>query len=169
MTAWDIKLFYTLNDLAGKSELWDRVFIFAGNYAVIIFSIILAFYFFINRRAFWVAVFSAALSRGIFTEVIRYLYNRPRPFVALENVRVLIEKNGQEPSFPSGHAAFLFAIAFAVLLFNKKHGLILFIAAAFFTVVRVIVGVHYPLDIVGGLLVAAFSVALVRRFFKKTI
>ena len=168
MTAWDTKLFYALNDLAGKSELWDRVFIFAGNYSIIIFSAVLLLYFFINRRAFWFAVFSAALSRGILTEIIRYFYNRPRPFVVLENVRVLIEKNAQEPSFPSGHAALLFAIAFAVLLFNKKHGLILFIAAVFFTLVRVIVGVHYPLDIAGGLLIAAFSVALVRRFFKRS-
>ena|SRR3989344_3102501 len=168
MTAWDTKLFYTLNDLAEKSELWDRVFIFAGNYAIIIFSAVLLLYFFMNRRAFWFAVFSAALSRGILTEIIRYFYNRPRPFVVLENVRVLIEKNGQEPSFPSGHAAFLFAIAFAVLLFNKKHGLILFIVAAFFTLARIIVGVHYPADILGGLLIAAFSVLVVRKFFKKS-
>ncbi len=159
----DTKLFQAINSLAEKSQFWDRVFVFGSKYAVLIFALILAIYFFKSRKIFWAAGISALLSRGIFTEVIRFIYDRPRPFVALENVKLLIEKNGSEPSFPSGHAAFLFAIALAVFLFDRKIGAILTVVALIFSVARIYTGVHYPFDILGGLLIALVSVFLVRK------
>mgnify|MGYP001558745976 FL=1 len=53
-------------------------------------------------------------------------------------------------SFPSGHATFFFALATAVYFYNKKWGIGFFIATIFITVSRVIAGIHYPSDIIGG-------------------
>lgn len=53
-------------------------------------------------------------------------------------------------SFPSGHAAFMFALAFAMYTFDKKAGRILIVAAILTGIARVLAGVHYWYDIVGG-------------------
>ncbi|MBI4050790.1 MAG: phosphatase PAP2 family protein [Candidatus Doudnabacteria bacterium] len=167
MLELDIKIFRIINNLAEKSGFWDKFFIYGTRYSILIFSVILVLYLFKRRRVFWTALLSAALSRGIFTELIRYFYHRKRPFVALPDVKLLIEKNGLEASFPSGHAAYMFAIAFAVWLFNRKIGAILIIAALILSFGRVYVGVHYPGDILGGIAVAAISVLAVRSFRRR--
>lgn len=167
MSSSDVKLFYAINGLAGRSHFWDQVFIFASKYAIAIFGIILAIYFFKNRRIFWTGLASVIFSRVFFTEIIRYLYSRPRPFLNLQNVRQLIEKNGAEPSFPSGHAAILFSIAFVVYLYHKKIGVILIAVALLMTFARIYTGVHYPSDILGGIVTAGLSVYLVRKFETK--
>lgn len=98
------------------------------------------------------------LSRDILTELIRYLYYRPRPFLAL-NFTALI--NGYHTAaFPSGHAAFYFALAGVVYLLNKKWGQYFIGAAAVMGLARVFVGVHWPLDIVAGAIVGFLSVYL---------
>ena len=163
MSGFDTKLFRLINDLAEKSEFRDQVFIFSSNYGLYIFAGVLIVLFFWRRRLFWAALVSVILSRAIITEVLRYFLKRPRPFVALKNVRLLVEKNAAEPSFPSGHAAIYFAIAFAVYLFNRKIGVILIIAALLASLARVYTGIHYPSDILGGILVALFSVYLVNK------
>lgn len=160
---FDIQIFYAINGLAQRSAFWDQILILANKYGVVFFALVLVFYFFRNRQIFWSAAASAILSRGILTEIIRFLYHRPRPFVALENVTKLINQNSSEPSFPSGRAAFFFAIAFAVYLFDKKIGGILVLLALFLGLIRIYAGVHYPLDIIGGIAVAAFSVSLAQR------
>ena len=169
MTDLDIKIFYAINGLAGKSNFWDQVFVFFAEYALWIFGAVLVVYLFVNRKIFWTGLASVILSRAIFTVIIRYLYPRPRPFLTLLNVRQLIEKNGAEPAFPSGHTAIVFSIAFTVYLFNKKMGVILIVAALIFTFARIYVGVHYPTDILGGIGVAAIAVYIVDKIKQKKI
>lgn len=159
----DIKLFYLINGLAQRSDFWDGLLIAISKSSLVVFSLVLAFFIFKNRQIFWVALLSAILSRGIFTEVIRYFYQRPRPYLALADVNILAEINRQTPAFPSGHSAFMFAIAFAIYLFDKKIGLTLVSAALVFGFARVYIGIHWPSDILGGILAALLSVYLVFR------
>src|SRR3989338_6972595 len=98
-------------------------------------------------QIFLVTVISAFVARFGITEIIRFFYHRPRPFLALP-VHQLLTENAW--SFPSGHATFFFAIATAIYLYNKKWGTFFFIASILMTVSRVIAGIHYPSDIIGG-------------------
>lgn len=159
----DTKLFRAINNLAGQSEFWDQIFIFSARYGILIFAVILIFLLFRRRKMFWTALFSAILARGILVELVRFFYNRPRPFVALQNVKVLIEKEAGEPSFPSGNAAFIFAIAVAAYLFNKKIGVMLIALALILSLARIYTGLHYPLDIIGGIATAGLSVFMIRK------
>ncbi|MEU2026162.1 phosphatase PAP2 family protein [Streptomyces sp. NPDC016469] len=58
-------------------------------------------------------------------------------------------------SFPSNHAALASAAAFALLLVSRRLGLIALAAAGLMAASRVWVGVHYPHDVLAGLLVGA--------------
>lgn len=74
-------------------------------------------------------------------------------------------------SFPSGHAAFMFALAFAMYSFDKKAGKILIAAAILTGIGRVLAGVHYWYDIVGGAIlgyIVAFVVVYVCKRLIKT-
>lgn len=161
----DLTLFYVLNGAAGRSPVFDAVVIFFGHYfpyvLVLFFALLLFFSGYAKRekvRIFGVTVASMLIARLGVTELIRFLYHRPRPFVAHQVHALLIDDAW---SFPSGHAALFFAMATALYLYNKTWGIGFFIAALLITVSRVIAGVHYPSDIVGGLVVGSAIAYLV--------
>jgi len=163
----DQALFNLIHNLAGKSRLLDLSAIFFAEYAgyfLIIAAVIILGLFLEDWKKrlhyfFWI-VLALILSRGIFTELIRFFYYRPRPFVAL-NFTSLIDQ-ADKGAFPSGHAAFYFALAGVVFLINKKAGQYLIAGAILIGFARVFAGVHWPLDIAGGALVAFLSVYIVR-------
>ncbi len=158
----DVKIFYLLNNLAGQSPIFDWVVVFFANflqYFLIALFFLLLFWtkkYSLREklRVFWVATISVIISRLVITELIRFLYHRPRPFLAY-SVHQLISEN--EYSFPSGHATFFFALSAAVYFYNKRWGLWLFAASILMGVARVVAGVHYPSDILGGALIGIIT------------
>jgi len=151
----DTQLFYFFNSLAGQSRFLDGAIVFCASYlAYILIAAFLVLVFFSRYQKrekveiLLVAGISSVVARFGVTDLIRFFYHHPRPFLALPNVQPLLTENSW--SFPSGHAAFFFALATAVYLYNKKWGIGFFIATILMTISRVIAGVHYPSDIVGG-------------------
>lgn len=154
----DTQLFYFLNNFAGQSPFFDAVIVFFASYfAYILVALFLIFLFFSQYskreklQIFFVAGISTLVARFGITELIRFFYHRPRPFTALSDVHQLLTNGAW--SFPSGHAAFFFAMATAIYFYNKKWGIGFFIATILITVSRVIAGIHYPSDIIGGALI----------------
>lgn len=176
VAALDAKLLFFLNGMAGKSPFADALFKFSAEYlqyVFIAFFFLFLFIFGFSRqdkiKLYLTAFISAALSRLIITELIRFFYYRPRPFIVYE-LNQLIAKDGSIGSFPSGHSAFFFALAMAVYFYNKKWGLLFLSGAVLLNVSRVIAGVHYPSDILGGALIgiaSAYSVFYIAGKLKK--
>ena len=94
------------------------------------------------------------LARGIITESIGFFYRTARPFAVL-GFSSLISESG--PSFPSGHMAWFFALALVVWFVNRKWGVWYFALTIVMGVARIYVGVHWPIDIVGGAAVGLVS------------
>ncbi len=167
----DINLFYFFNNLAEQSRIFDAIVIFlAGYFQYLLVAIFLMFLFFSGYakpeklRIFWVTVISVIVARFGVTELIRFFYHRSRPFVTYQ-VHQLLPENGW--SFPSGHSAFFFAMATAIYLYNKKWGVGFFLAAILMNISRIIAGVHYPTDIVGGAIVGMAVAYIVFYFAEK--
>ncbi|MCE5323471.1 phosphatase PAP2 family protein [bacterium] len=116
------------------------------------------------RRAGYAGLTAFALS-GIAVQVAKHIWDRPRPLLALFDVRVVGEPLFAH-SFPSGHTTTAFAVIVAISVFLPKLRWVL-IPFAFITAIsRVYLGVHFPLDVAYGgfvgTLIGIGSAALVR-------
>ena len=101
------------------------------------------------RRAAVAAGASAGIALLI-GQVLSHLVDRPRPFVAHPGLIHLFAPHAADASFPSDHTTASFAIATAILLRNRLWGGVALAAAALLGLSRVVIGVHYPLDVLAG-------------------
>ena len=84
--------------------------------------------------------------------LIKNIVQRPRPYVTLEDLRIIIPRPS-EYSFPSGHSSSSFAAAVSFYrLLPKKLGIPAIVLAGLIAFSRLYVGVHYPTDVLAGAL-----------------
>lgn len=162
----DLQLFYSINQLAGESPLLDQCMTLLSEHGAVLFVLVLAGVWFMpnkdrseNREVVIFALLSVFLALS-FNQLVDLFYFRPRPFV-FHDVNLLIEKAASSNSFPSNHAAGAFAITFILLWRQRMLGLILLGLALLLTFSRIYVGVHYPMDIFAGALLALLAATLV--------
>ena len=82
-------------------------------------------------------------------QVISGAVDRVRPFVDHPQIHLLIH-HGRDAGFPSDHATGSFAIAVALLLHHRRAGIAAIVLGALIALSRVIVGAHYPTDVLAG-------------------
>ena len=92
------------------------------------------------------------------TTVVRDAINAPRPYEKYDIVPVF-PKSTKGHSCPSRHTACAFAVAFAWLWTMPAVGIVLLVAAVLVAVSRPLCGVHFPLDVVFGFVIAVITEA----------
>lgn len=75
------------------------------------------------------------------------LINYPRPDLSKA---LFLPLDAGSQGLPSGHAAFMFALAATMYSFDKKAGYALYALAIITGIARVLAGVHFWYDILGG-------------------
>ncbi len=166
----NIAIFQYLHGFSGQSIFFDEIIIFGAKYlpyiAVLALGLFLIFGMDRKRelKMIFYAVASVILSRLIITEIIRYFYHSPRPFVVYSFVPLIYDYAN---SFPSGHAAFFFGLATVIFLFHKKWGIAYFSGAIIIVLSRIMAGVHWPSDILGGIIVGVGSAILINFLARK--
>lgn len=111
------------------------------------------------HEAGWSGIFALFLAL-----ILSAVIQRNRPFLTFLDVQMLIPMPLSQYSLPSAHTALAFGIAFACL-WGAKRPMDVFIPILFASLVglgRVLVGVHYPTDVLAGICVGGLSFALVR-------
>jgi undecaprenyl-diphosphatase len=123
----------------------------------------------LRRRALAVAGALAVLSAGLALLVAHWVsvaVARPRPFVEHADQITLFTKHAADAGFPSDHATAAFAIAGTLMLRLGWQWWPVLAAAVLLSVVRVVLGLHYPTDVLGGAvlgLAAAFVICWLAR------
>jgi len=171
-------IFFFLYNLSHQSLVFDKIIIFIADifpYIVIILAgLFLLFYYKIISRDFllnlknnWKEFFSVFFVGGIswgIAEVIKFSIHSERPFIALQNVHSLFSETGY--AFPSQHATFFASIAVMIFFINKKTGYLFMFFALLIGLARIIAGVHFPMDIIGGYLLGTITVIVFKHIFK---
>jgi len=169
----DFYFFELTNNLAGRWRILDWFGIFCAEYLIFAMAFVIIAWTIFNkkdRRADTVIILEIILAAffSYFVKIIiNLIYFRPRPFSA-HDVNLLIGKIS-DGSFPSAHTFLSFVIAFIIYSYNKKLGAVLLISAALVGISRIYTGVHYPLDVLSGIILAGLAVYLVNKVNWKKI
>ena len=156
----NLSLFLFIFSMSNKNSLLDILMIFGAEYVIYIaFALIfvLAFKEGVRERK---TLILASLSIPILIIIIKiihlFLY-QPRPFISHE-ILPLISYTRVDASFPSRHTALMFVLAFSYFFYKSKWRFYFLIAATWVGISRIYVGVHYPLDILGGVVTGVIAV-----------
>ncbi len=163
-TLWDWELMLFLNNLSPDAldPFWIVVthtkhWLFLYPFLILIFFYKSSFQKGVLGSLF---LFSSVGTAHLFTELTKYLVQRPRPNMTqelMQGLKILYEPTNF--SFFSGHASTSFAaIVFIYLTLKSKFNYIgwLFIWPILFSVSRIFVGVHFPSDVIVGAMVGSF-------------
>lgn len=169
--SFDQKLLLTIN--GWHSPFFDDFFlVFSGK--IIWFPTVLLFLFVLYRHennfknfgwALLFIILTIVLSDQISSGIIKPFFARLRPThePGLDRlIHVVHGYRGGLYGFVSSHAAnsFAFALMSASLLRSKPYGIAIFSWAVITSYSRMYLGVHYPGDIIGGIIIGLFFGAL---------
>ncbi|MEK7664810.1 MAG: phosphatase PAP2 family protein [Patescibacteria group bacterium] len=157
----DLYIFNLIRKTSGKWPIFDFFMVFfAVHLSYLLFVFFLFFVYSAGGGAvFFLPVLIALFSRFLINETIYLFYKRKRPPDAI-GAETLI-KTPKHPSFPSGHASFFFGLSFAVASYNMSLGIFFGILSFLISFSRVFVGVHWPSDILAGMIAGIISSFLV--------
>ncbi len=121
-----------------------------------------------TRKYGFISALALVINVVICNVCLKPLIARPRPFTVTE-INLLIPAPGGF-SFPSGHTSSSFAAATAIYFWHKKIGIAALIFAALVAFSRMYFFVHYPTDVLCGLIVgigSAFAAKYIVEFYYK--
>jgi len=109
---------------------------------------------------FFSLLFLSTFFTWFIAELIKNITAIARPIVSNP---IIIEKGF---SFPSQHTAIVTVLGVVIFSLNKKLGILILISALFVGLSRIVLGVHYPVDVLGGWVLGGLIGFLFIRLFK---
>jgi undecaprenyl-diphosphatase len=163
LVAADHAMFRAINDHAGGVFL-DRFFLVVTDLGTVWLGATLALLTY-WLRAKPTRAELAALSRvvtlgfviGMVTVGLKWLFQRPRPSVVLENIHIVGPRLTMN-SFPSGHTMTAFAILAVLFVVDRKIAWWALPLAVLVGFSRIYLGAHFPSDVFSGACIGFFGV-----------
>jgi undecaprenyl-diphosphatase len=157
-------LFHLINQYAGVNPLVDTLAILAAKYmplVVIVGMVVLWIKNGKRTRDIVLYGFYAAILGLLINYLIGFIYFHPRPFMVPTGT--LLFPYSADSSFPSDHSTLIFSMAMILAYFKETRiaGLVFLVLGLIGGFARVFCGVHFPLDILGSLVVAAVCAVII--------
>jgi undecaprenyl-diphosphatase len=171
----DWRVYHSINDFVWRHHWLGSLFKGIETYGTILIAVAAFALWFLARpggdRKWKFAAASAlgAAALGLLVNrVLAAIYHRDRPFTTHPSAHVW-GPHKTDPSFPSDHATAAIAIAVAVLLIDTGVGLLFLALAVLIAVGRVIIGEHYPGDVLASTVIAVVAAFVVVRLARPVI
>lgn len=148
----DKKIFIRIyNKFSRHKKGFEIITTISKPFYIIIYSLLLAFLVYKKDFDNLFLCIIIPLSVMITCKILRKLIGRKRPFIEFQTINLPIKKDA---SFPSNHTASSFIISFVFLLINIKFAIFLIFIAFLVSISRIIVGLHFPLDVFCAFLIS---------------
>ena len=168
---WEFELIRSIQETIGTNDIIAnimRIFTYMGDAGLIWLALSVPFLVKKNTRMIGLSVlvcWGVAVFQNQY--LIKLIVQRDRPFVTDENINIFanswLNPEGTFPgdifcvpkmtshSYFSSHSTMSFACATPFFFFNKKGGWIAYVVAALIGFSRIFFGVHFPTDVIGGM------------------
>lgn len=107
---------------------------------------------------------------GLLTNILKRLVGRARPAEYLEagafHFQVLFN-DWSFQSFPSGHSATAIATAFVIGFMAPRFFRLVLLIAVMTGLSRIVIGMHYPTDVVAGFVIGMLGAYVVRNYYAR--
>ncbi len=156
----ELEILHFFADLHGT--FFDKIVLFIthlGDAGIFWIALALFLLCFKNYRKSGAGMAVSLLFSLLFTNVIlKNFVARERPFDTDPTLDNLVHEDSF--SFPSGHTSASFAAALSLICYHKKEGIAAVVLAVLISLSRIYICVHYPTDVLGGIVVGALSAFL---------
>ncbi len=144
------------------------IIILIAKYLILVIPILLAYYVWThdNKRLAMIEslmFLSVSVIAWVCSHFLKSIFKIPRPHIAIDSVSV----SDSLYSFPSGHVTFFFAIATALYFYHRKLAYAVALFGLAVGLARVDIGYHYPIDIVGGMVLGIVVGYAGHKVYKK--
>jgi undecaprenyl-diphosphatase len=171
----DWRVYHSINDFVWRHHWLGSLFKAIETYGTILIAVVAIALWFCARpggERKWKLAAGSALGAAalglVINRIIASIYHRDRPFITHPSAHVF-GAHKTDASFPSDHTTAAIGIAVAVLLIDTGVGLAFLALAVLIAVGRVIVGEHYPGDVLGSALIGIAVAFAVVRFGRPVI
>jgi glycosyltransferase 2 family protein len=146
---WEIVAFRAVNDLPG--QLWHVLWVLNQYGTVVTIPIVTAVALLFRRWVLAVTLGISGVGVYLLSKVIKEFVGRGRPAALVDGVAERESFATGSLGYPSGHAAVAWAITLILLpRVGRTWQIAAIVLAIVVPVVRMYVGAHLPLDLIGG-------------------
>lgn len=164
----DYHIFKIINHLAISDAFLNPLMDFLSRDGEYLFFLGVIIYWFMrttsNRRMVAEALVAACVALGLNAAIGLFFY-RDRPFVHHHVVQLI--QHAANASFPSDHATGAFVIAATIWIWRKRDGWLWLLFAASIAFSRVWTGVHYPTDVLAGMVIGILIAVMIHILVKR--
>jgi membrane-associated phospholipid phosphatase len=160
IASWELSLFHSINNWPNSLRTFFLgCTLFPESMWTAAVAVVLAFVFRMYRLSWRLAV--AFIGGYGFAFIAKHVIGRGRPFEMFHDVHQRASESGM--GYPSGHTMMITILMLAILPYVPgKWRWLLPIPVVLMALSRVYLGVHYPLDVVGGFAVGLGVISFIR-------
>lgn len=160
LMGWEVDAFRRINSWPDNWQVYFRIASVAKESTIIAASVVVIAFVFRRWRLAW-RLAAATVAGYAMTFLLKHFIDRPRPGALLSDVHLRWTDSGA--GFPSGHTMIATVILLIFLPYlPKKWRWVVPVGILLMGLSRIYLGLHAPLDIVGGFAVGLFVVSFMR-------